>query len=154
MKKHKLLREDILPAMASNRKVQRLLNEFMDLLSEYEIIEPNVEVRNLATSTSHPSAADKMNSDMPMAEQINSEPSLAAAQPCSDLQATKQNDTASQNVNHIESTSQVRDQMDLDLEKTDQSESIQPTTDEMNLELPASESLNPGSTSPAKETES
>ncbi|XP_020260326.1 protein HIRA isoform X2 [Asparagus officinalis] len=36
MKKHKLLREDILPAMASNRKVQRLLNEFMDLLSEYE----------------------------------------------------------------------------------------------------------------------
>ncbi|XP_009414557.2 protein HIRA [Musa acuminata AAA Group] len=36
MKKQKLLREDILPAMASNRKVQRLLNEFMDLLSEYE----------------------------------------------------------------------------------------------------------------------
>lgn len=39
MKKHKLLREDILPAMASNRKVQRLLNEFMDLLSEYGIDE-------------------------------------------------------------------------------------------------------------------
>uniref|UniRef100_A0ACD5XVR1 Uncharacterized protein n=1 Tax=Avena sativa TaxID=4498 RepID=A0ACD5XVR1_AVESA len=36
MKKHKLLREDILPSMATNRKVQRLLNEFMDLLSEYE----------------------------------------------------------------------------------------------------------------------
>ncbi|CAA6660695.1 unnamed protein product [Spirodela intermedia] len=36
MKKHSLLREDILPAMASNRKVQRLLNEFMDILSEYE----------------------------------------------------------------------------------------------------------------------
>ncbi|XP_050387732.1 protein HIRA-like isoform X2 [Argentina anserina] len=35
MRKHKLLREDILPAMASNRKVQRLLNEFMDLISEY-----------------------------------------------------------------------------------------------------------------------
>ncbi|KAK8970708.1 Protein HIRA [Platanthera guangdongensis] len=35
MKKQRLLREDILPAMASNRKVQRLLNEFMDLLSEY-----------------------------------------------------------------------------------------------------------------------
>ncbi|WVZ72628.1 hypothetical protein U9M48_021055 [Paspalum notatum var. saurae] len=32
MKKHKLLREDILPSMASNRKAQRLLNEFMDLL--------------------------------------------------------------------------------------------------------------------------
>ncbi|EPS73840.1 hypothetical protein M569_00903 [Genlisea aurea] len=37
MNKHKLLRDDILPAMASNRKVQRLLNEFIDLLSEYEL---------------------------------------------------------------------------------------------------------------------
>ncbi|KAJ0972683.1 hypothetical protein J5N97_020642 [Dioscorea zingiberensis] len=43
MKKHKLLREDILPAMASNRKVQRLLNEFMDLLSEYETVEMNID---------------------------------------------------------------------------------------------------------------
>lgn len=43
MKKHKLLREDILPSMATNRKVQRLLNEFMDLLSEYEAAETNVE---------------------------------------------------------------------------------------------------------------
>ncbi|XP_024632384.1 protein HIRA isoform X2 [Medicago truncatula] len=41
MRKHKLLREDILPSMASNRKVQRLLNEFMDLLSEFEIVDPN-----------------------------------------------------------------------------------------------------------------
>lgn len=29
--------------MATNRKVQRLLNEFMDLLSEYEAAETNVE---------------------------------------------------------------------------------------------------------------
>lgn len=36
IRKHKLLSEDILPAMASNRKVQRLLNEFVDLLSEYD----------------------------------------------------------------------------------------------------------------------
>lgn len=43
MKKHKLLREDILPAMATNRKVQRLLNEFMDLLSEYESMDANVD---------------------------------------------------------------------------------------------------------------
>ncbi|XP_015873303.3 protein HIRA isoform X1 [Ziziphus jujuba] len=43
MMKHKLLREDILPAMASNRKVQRLLNEFMDLLSEYENVETVME---------------------------------------------------------------------------------------------------------------
>lgn len=46
MKKHKLLREDILPSIASNRKVQRLLNEFMDLLSEYEITEVNQDQRN------------------------------------------------------------------------------------------------------------
>ncbi|XP_031285958.1 protein HIRA isoform X1 [Pistacia vera] len=43
MRKHKLLREDILPAMATNRKVQRLLNEFMDLLSEYESTEINID---------------------------------------------------------------------------------------------------------------
>ncbi|KAI3844773.1 hypothetical protein MKX03_003417 [Papaver bracteatum] len=43
MRKHKVLREDILPAMASNRKVQRLVNEFMDLLSEYGSIETNVD---------------------------------------------------------------------------------------------------------------
>uniref|UniRef100_A0A0A9CR53 HIRA n=1 Tax=Arundo donax TaxID=35708 RepID=A0A0A9CR53_ARUDO len=43
MKKHKLLREDILPSMASNRKVQRLLNEFMDLLSEYEAAESKAD---------------------------------------------------------------------------------------------------------------
>ncbi|XP_072998786.1 protein HIRA-like isoform X1 [Typha latifolia] len=43
MRKHKLLREDILPSIASNRKVQRLLNEFMDLLSEYEVAETNAD---------------------------------------------------------------------------------------------------------------
>ncbi|CAD6240195.1 unnamed protein product [Miscanthus lutarioriparius] len=43
MKKQKLLKEDILPSMASNRKVQRLLNEFMDLLSEYETAETKAD---------------------------------------------------------------------------------------------------------------
>ncbi|XP_073221749.1 protein HIRA isoform X2 [Cicer arietinum] len=47
MRKHKLLREDILPSMASNRKVQRLLNEFMDLISEYEIVDKNQDQMNL-----------------------------------------------------------------------------------------------------------
>jgi protein HIRA/HIR1 len=37
MQKHKLLRETIFPAMASNRKVQRLLSEFMNALSEHEM---------------------------------------------------------------------------------------------------------------------
>ncbi|KAL4591705.1 hypothetical protein LXL04_004676 [Taraxacum kok-saghyz] len=57
MKKHKLLREDILPAMASNRKVQRLLNEFMDLLSEYETTSPNPEPPSTTTTTTTTTAA-------------------------------------------------------------------------------------------------
>lgn len=69
VKKHKLLRNDILPAMASNRKVQRLLSEFMDLLSEYE----NTEVAEAATKGSEPtincsgvpSSLDQMDSDPP-----------------------------------------------------------------------------------------
>ncbi|KAK7257626.1 hypothetical protein RIF29_31725 [Crotalaria pallida] len=54
MRKHKLLMEDILPSMASNRKVQRLLNEFMDLLSEYEIADAAQDQRNnvIANTTS------------------------------------------------------------------------------------------------------
>jgi protein HIRA/HIR1 len=36
MKKRELLKSEVLPAMASNRGVQRLLNEFVDLLSECE----------------------------------------------------------------------------------------------------------------------
>lgn len=36
MQKRKLLRETIFPAMAENRKVQRLLSELMNALSEYE----------------------------------------------------------------------------------------------------------------------
>ncbi|KAI0519728.1 hypothetical protein KFK09_007187 [Dendrobium nobile] len=51
MKKQKLLREDILPAMASNRKVQRLLNEFMDLLSEYDAVEANSDQMEFVPTT-------------------------------------------------------------------------------------------------------
>ncbi|XP_074559804.1 protein HIRA isoform X2 [Curcuma longa] len=51
MKKHKLLREDILPAIASNRKVQRLLNEFMDLLTEYETSEIHTDTMDIAPQT-------------------------------------------------------------------------------------------------------
>ncbi|KAI4373582.1 hypothetical protein MLD38_011695 [Melastoma candidum] len=59
MEKHKLLREDILPAMASNRKVQRLLNEFMDLLSEYENADITLEPRGSDTLTADPAASKK-----------------------------------------------------------------------------------------------
>ncbi|MBA0836083.1 hypothetical protein Goarm_008321, partial [Gossypium armourianum] len=72
MRKHKLLREDILPAMASNRKVQRLLNEFMDLLSEYEIIENNLDQKSpSAPTTSHP-VIDPMDSTPSAAAQTDS----------------------------------------------------------------------------------
>ncbi|KAF8397850.1 hypothetical protein HHK36_016775 [Tetracentron sinense] len=75
MKKHKLLREDILPAMASNRKVQRLLNEFMDLLSEYENAETNIDQTNPAPPTdqvdSIPQATDRVDS-VPSAKETDS----------------------------------------------------------------------------------
>jgi protein HIRA/HIR1 len=64
MKKHILLREDILPSMASNRKVQRLLNEFMDLLSEYEAAETKADPMDVtpqaATEANNKTKADPM----------------------------------------------------------------------------------------------
>jgi protein HIRA/HIR1 len=69
VKKHKLLRNDILPAMASNRKVQRLLNEFIDLLSEYEDVETADPAPKGSTPTMNcggvPSSLDQIGSDPP-----------------------------------------------------------------------------------------
>lgn len=85
MRKHKLLREDILPAMASNRKVQRLLNEFMDLLSEYENVENNVEPKASLPAASSlredheqsaPQQADKMEIDPTVAHTNDSSKSV------------------------------------------------------------------------------
>ncbi|GMG98458.1 hypothetical protein Nepgr_000298 [Nepenthes gracilis] len=84
MKKHKLLREDILPAMASNRKVQRLLNEFTDLLSEYEGAEKDTEQKNPTSPStalpaavhhidSNPSAAVEMPSAPPVTDQVDTD---------------------------------------------------------------------------------
>ncbi|KAM3295155.1 hypothetical protein ACQJBY_037798 [Aegilops geniculata] len=68
MKKHKLLREDILPSMATNRKVQRLLNEFMDLLSEYEsAAEENVDKMDV-TPPATEAKVDKMDVTPPAAD--------------------------------------------------------------------------------------
>ncbi|XVF46890.1 hypothetical protein PTKIN_Ptkin03bG0064500 [Pterospermum kingtungense] len=72
MRKHKLLQEDILPAMASNRKVQRLLNEFMDLLSEYQSVENNVEQKNPSPPTISQPAIDLMDSTPSAAGQRDS----------------------------------------------------------------------------------
>ncbi|KAL3580901.1 hypothetical protein D5086_018736 [Populus alba] len=86
MRKHKLLREDILPAMASNRKVQRLLNEFMDLLSEYGSVETNQKTPVLRTTSQQ--ATSQMNCDPPVTEQMDTAPQAIdhtnAAQPAKD----------------------------------------------------------------------
>ncbi|KAK9170438.1 hypothetical protein Syun_002578 [Stephania yunnanensis] len=98
MKKHKLLREDILPAIASNRKVQRLLNEFVNLLSEYENNETNtdqavsnnftakdqVDVPVTAKDQEDPSlltVADSLESPPPAADQANAPPTPSTANP-------------------------------------------------------------------------
>ncbi|KAB5561536.1 hypothetical protein DKX38_006493 [Salix brachista] len=74
MRKHKLLREDILPAMASNRKVQRLLNEFMDLLSEYESAETKLDQKTPNLPTTSQQATSRMDSDRPVTEKMDTTP--------------------------------------------------------------------------------
>jgi len=55
--------------MASNRKVQRLLNEFIDLLSEYEDVETADPAPKGSTPTMNcggvPSSLDQIGSDPP-----------------------------------------------------------------------------------------
>ncbi|KAE8682443.1 Protein HIRA [Hibiscus syriacus] len=71
MRKHKLLREDILPAMACNRKVQRLLNEFMDLFSEYESVGNNQDQKTPSPWTTSQPAKDPTGSAPSIADQVN-----------------------------------------------------------------------------------
>ncbi|KAK2970882.1 hypothetical protein RJ640_025080 [Escallonia rubra] len=148
MKKHKLLSEDILPAMASNRKVQRLLNEFMDLLSEYDVSETNVE-QNTITPPSLLIATDQTGSALPTPDQIySSQPAtnrtdstLVSTEPmASDVPVTK----------HRVSTPPAIDQMDTTLQETDQQQSVPHVTDQVNLDPPAAEQLNLNA--PAKAT--
>ncbi|XVF69148.1 hypothetical protein PTKIN_Ptkin11bG0057600 [Pterospermum kingtungense] len=102
MRKHKLLREDILPAMASNRKVQRLLNEFMDLLSEYESVENNLDQKNPSPPTTSQQEIDLMDSN----------PSVAAGQPDSALQATDKNENPSHGItDQMDSAPSITDQV-------------------------------------------
>ncbi|KAL8217141.1 hypothetical protein R6Q57_023978 [Mikania cordata] len=124
MKKHKLLREDILPAMASNRKVQRLLNEFMDLLSEYKTANPNPEP--LATTT-----ACNTNTPPPPPPADQTAPSTNAtgtAQPVANVVA--QVDTATQPMDEEQPGNHppASDQMDVDLPSTNKPD---PVPDEM-----------------------
>lgn len=119
MKKHKLLREDILPAMASNRKVQRLLNEFMDLLSEYETIETNPVLKNLSLPTSIPSTnpTDKI---QPTNDPIDSTPPPSTNQTNSGPPSTDQTDPAPQAaIVEAQSIPPLAEQMSIDPPVTD-----------------------------------
>ncbi|KAF2321636.1 hypothetical protein GH714_000777 [Hevea brasiliensis] len=128
MKKHKLLREDILPSMASNRKVQRLLNEFMNLLSEYGSAETNLDKKNsMQPTTSQPetnemdldqSASDQKNSLAPVMDQTNST-----------QRATDNKDSVPITINETSSTPLASDQVDSGPILTDQVIPDSPATD-------------------------
>ncbi|KAL5710677.1 hypothetical protein ACHQM5_021213 [Ranunculus cassubicifolius] len=90
MEKHKILKEDILPAMASNRQVQRLLNEFMDLLSEYE---------NHGT--------DPVQVDQHMEEQVG--PTPTSGQMDLNLPATNQEESTTSGTNQMDTSSVPKD---------------------------------------------
>ncbi|KAJ9554762.1 hypothetical protein OSB04_009376 [Centaurea solstitialis] len=116
MKKHKLLREDILPAMASNRKVQRLLNEFMDLLSEYKTTNPSLEpAATSGKADPAPPVTDRTATATPAAEQTG------AAAPVA--HQAGQMDTVSQPTDEARCPPSS-DQMDLDPTGTDKSKSV------------------------------
>ena len=133
MKKHKLLREDILPAMASNRKVQRLLNEFMDLLSEYKttntIVEPLPITSNTDTSLL---ATNKTTTPPPETNETATAPPAINETPTASINTNEvaQTDSASQPVDEQQPGSHVPtlDQMDVDPPRTNKSDQ---TTDEM-----------------------
>ncbi|KAF5937635.1 hypothetical protein HYC85_025141 [Camellia sinensis] len=131
MMKHRLLREDILPAMASNRKVQRLLNEFTDLLSEYEIPEMNPDQNNSAPPTSSLPATDNMdNNPAPSAtDQIASTLPPPADQMVSFLLPTEKNECAPTSTDQMDSVAPATNEM--------------PTENEVNLDPLASDQVPP-----------
>lgn len=122
LRKHKLLREDILPAMASNRKVQRLLNEFMDLLSEYENIDSNVDRKNPSPPSSSPIATNQRETAPPVVDQMDSTPPAvecmdsgpAATFQKNSTQLTKdQAKSAPTTIDQVNSDSLVTDQVNV-----------------------------------------
>ncbi|KAI3822775.1 hypothetical protein L1987_10373 [Smallanthus sonchifolius] len=118
MKKHKLLREDILPAMASNRKVQRLLNEFMDLLSEYKTANTNLEPPVTTSNTITPPPATDQ----------------TAAGP----RETNETATAPPVVNEVAQTDSTTQPMD-----EEQPGSHPPTSDQMDVDPPITNKPDP-----------
>ncbi|KAE8037459.1 hypothetical protein FH972_010046 [Carpinus fangiana] len=121
MRKHKLLREDILPAVASNRKVQRLLNEFMDLLSEYESAETKLDEKNTYPPTSSPMATDQRSSALPATNHTHSVPAA---------------------IDHMESSPATMDEKDSTQLTKDQANSAPPTIDQVSSDPPLPDQVN------------
>ncbi|KAI3450698.1 hypothetical protein Pfo_007363 [Paulownia fortunei] len=139
MDKHKLLREDILPAMASNRKVQRLLNEFMDLLSEYETSETNFKQKN-PTFAASLLAKDKMDSDPPAIDKANSD-STVVAQTNSVEPAVDAVDRTLQTTDQMDTVTPITSRTDCTLGYANQVQTVPQTSEQMNLDPPASDQL-------------
>ncbi|KAM3398930.1 protein HIRA isoform X1 [Capsicum galapagoense] len=147
MKKQRLLREDILPAMASNRKVQRLLNEFMDLLSEYEIPDTNLDQNNVTTTTSTEmnlrqtnvaTTTDEMDTDTDHPTTQRTAPKTLIPDPTPSSAVNDREDLAPpalQSTDRVESSTPLKNPIQ---EKTDEAKSVPPPTDQMNLDPPAS----------------
>lgn len=152
MKKQRLLREDILPAMASNRKVQRLLNEFMDLLSEYEIPDTDLEQNNITTTSSTEMNLEQTNAaattSVPATNKTDTDttqrtaPNALITDPTPSAAVNDQEypvPPAVHSTDHVESSTPLRDPMDSTQEGTDEAKSVPPlTADQMNLDPPSS----------------
>lgn len=148
MRKHKLLREDILPAMASNRKVQRLLNEFMDILSEYESTETILDQKDPAPpAISAPPATDQMDTDPPKTDQMDTGPlatdqmdvtALASDRIDSAPSQTDQLDCAPSATDQMGSTTSAADHSNSASLETDQANSVSSDTDQVHMfQLPS-----------------
>jgi protein HIRA/HIR1 len=120
MRKHKLLREDILPAMASNRKVQRLLNEFMNLLSEYESAETNLDQKTPMLPATSQQATSQMDCDPPVTEQMDTTP-----------QAIDHTNSAQPEKDHEDPTPIITDEADCTLLANDQVDTCPMVTDQV-----------------------
>ncbi|KAL0436310.1 UNVERIFIED_CONTAM: protein HIRA [Sesamum radiatum] len=137
MNKHKLLREDILPAMASNRKVQRLLNEFMDLLSEYETTETDFKQKTPTSATSLPSK-DKIDCDPPDINMTNSDTPIATTQTNSVEPMVDAVDCALQ-PNQMETVMPTTSQTECTQVEANQVQTVPQTSEQMILDPPASD---------------
>ncbi|CAA2942923.1 HIRA isoform X2 [Olea europaea subsp. europaea] len=140
MNKHKLLREDILPAMASNREVQRLLNEFMVLLNDYEITKANLEQKNLVHTTAV-ATTDEMDTSLPAIDKRIPDSTLTN-QMDSAQQPIGPGDPTLTKTDQTDSIVPMNGEIDTILQGTNQVESMLPMPEQMNLDPPASEQVN------------